>query len=136
MKKIITNQNARVGDWVAKQLGKSSAWGTFQAIGLEQDGKLIAGVVIDGYQKDRLCSIHCAGLGKTWLNREFLFVVFDYVFRQLNVKAVVNPVDAANHESARFTKHLGFLESARIPEAELLIFTMPRDACRWLKRKD
>ena len=136
MKRIITNQNARVGDWVASQMGRSSSWGTFQAIGLEQNGDLVGGVVIDGYRKDTRCSIHCAGVGKKWLNREFLFVVFDYVFRQLNCKAVVNPVDSSNHDSARFTKHLGFVESVYIPEAEMLIFTMPRDKCRWLKRKD
>ena len=135
MKTVIVHQNERVGTWVAAQMGKCSSWGDYQAIGLEQDGVLIAGVVVNGYLKGVRCSIHCAGVGKRWLNREFLFVVFDYVFRQLGCKAVVNPVDADNHESARFTKHLGFVESAYIPEAELLIFTMPRAACRWLQRK-
>lgn len=134
---IITNRKEWVGEWVSQHLGKSELY-SFQSIGLEKNGELIAGVVIDTYRKDASCSIHCAGIGKRWLNREFLFVVFDYVFRQLNCRVVVNPVDAANADSVQFTSHLGFEESLRIPngcgESDLLIFTLRKEQCKWLMR--
>lgn len=135
MKQIVANDKARVGDWVALQMKRGPWLGAHAAIGLEQDGQIIAGVVIDSYKQDTRCSIHCAGTGKNWLNREFLFVVFDYVFRQLNCQAVVNPVDAGNGASIRFTEHLGFV-GYPIPEAELIIFTLPRARCRWLDLKE
>lgn len=136
MKSIIAHQKEWVSAWVAQQIGCSPIWGDHQAIGLEQDGKIIAGVVIDSYKKHTRCSIHCAGIGKNWLNREFLRVVFDYVFRQLKCKAVVNTVNLDNADSIRFTKHLGFEETAVIPDAELMILTMPRNKCRWLNMKE
>ena len=116
-------------------MGKSSSWGDFEAIGIEEDGKLVGGVVINGYQRGVRCSIHCSGEGRRWINREFIRVVFDYAFRQLDCQCVVNPVDVGNADSLRFTKHIGFREVARIPEAELVIFSMPRADCRWLAVK-
>lgn len=136
MKTIIIGQKERVAQWVSSKMGKQSAWSAYEAIGLEQDGELIGGVVIDGYTRNVRCSIHCSGEGKKWLNRTFLSVVFGYVFNQLKCKAVVNPVDISNEASIRFTSHLGFTEAVRIPEAELVIFTMPRADCRWLNLKD
>lgn len=139
MKQIVTTQKERVATWVASKIGCSSEWGAHEAIGLESDGELVAGVVIESYKKNASCSIHCAGTGKTWLNREFLYVVFDYVFRQLKCNVVINTVSSANEASVRFTRHIGFAESLRIEggaaDGALIIFLMPRSACRWLSLK-
>jgi hypothetical protein len=135
---IVTNQNEIVGAWISSQLGKKELY-SFQSIGLEKNGELIAGVLVDSYKKNASCSIHCAGIGKRWLNREFLFVVFDYVFRQLGCKVVINPVDSANTDSVRFTTHIGFKEALRIEggcgDSDLLMFTLRKEDCRWLKGK-
>lgn len=134
---IITQQKEVVGEWVSQHLGKSGIY-HYQAIGLEKKGKIVGGVIVDNYRENASCSIHCAGIGKHWLNREFLFVVFDYVFRQLNCHVVINPVDSANTESVKFTSHLGFTESFRIPNgcgnSDLLVFTLRKEQCKWLKR--
>lgn len=133
---IIINQNERVGKFVADLIGNSS-WYEYQAIGQEISGELVAGVVIDSYVKNARCSIHCAGIGKKWLNREFLFFVFDYVFKKLNCKVVVNPVNSNNRDSVRFTSHLGFREVARIEggyeDGDLIIFALPRNECKWIE---
>lgn len=139
MKTVIANQKERVGDWVAERIGCSKDWGAFEAIGLEQDGDLIAGVVVDGYTKNARCSIHCAGDGKRWLNREFLSVVFRYVFEQAACRVVVNTVNSENEASMKFTEHLGFEEKLRVeggsPDGALVIFVMRREDCRWLGLK-
>ncbi len=138
--KSICYDAKRVNEWVSQRIGRLSPWQSeYQAIGIEKDGCLVGGVVVNGIVIGARCSIHCAGEGKFWLNREFLRVVFHYVFNTLNCNVVINPVDADNADSIRFTSHLGFKESLRIPngskDCDLLIFTMPRASCRWVAQE-
>lgn len=137
MKRLVTNERARVGAWVAERVGRDDPWTTAAALGLEKDGELVAGIVIDGYVPNARGSMHCAGTGKYWLNREFLRACFDYAFNFLNLKVLINPVSAMNDASLRFTRHIGFTELARIPLAwdgkeDLVLFQLHRDDCRWL----
>lgn len=138
-KSLVVGQKERVGAWVAERINRTAPWGAFEAIGLEQDGKLVAGVVFDSYVVGARCSMHCAGIGRTWLNREFLFVCFDYAFRQLDCQVIVNPVNADNADSLRFTRHIGFEDVARIPngsgDCDLVVLAMQRKKCRWLNMK-
>ena len=140
MKRIVVNQKERVGKWVAERVRRTAPWEAFEAIGIEgEDGQLIAGVVVDSYVRDARCAMHCAGEGRRWLNREFLFACFDYAFRRLRCKVVACPVNADNADAARFLLHLGFYETGRVPDGagdcDLLIFSMPRRMCRWLSLK-
>lgn len=139
MKRLVTNDRPRVGSWVASRVRFNGDPCNLPSIGLECDGELIAGILIDGYVPGARCTMHCAGEGRRWLNREFLFACFDYVFRQLDCKVIVNAVDSDNEASLRFTEHIGFTEVCRIPEGsgdcDLVIFSMPRKTCRWLNMK-
>lgn len=137
MKTLVLNDRARVGTWVAQRVGRSTPWTDEGAIGLEQDGELVAGIVLAECVPGVRASMHCAGDGKTWLNRAFLFAVFDYAFNMMRVRVLINKVSCNNEASLRFTKHIGFTEIARIPEAwdgknEMVLFTMHRAQCRWL----
>ena len=134
---LVTNDRARVGAWVAEKVGRESPWVTDPALGIEKNGELVAGIVIDNYVKGARASMHCAGVGKRWLNKEFLFACFDYAFNQLDLKVLVNPVSANNQDSLRFTEHIGFKEIARVPngwdgEVDLVLFQLHRKDCRWL----
>lgn len=139
MKRLITNDRVRVSKWVAERVKYRGDIAGRAALGLEEDGRLIAGILIDGYVPGVRCSMHCAGEGKRWLNREFLFACFDYVFRQLGCEVIINTVDADNEASLRFTEHIGFEEKCRIPngggDCDLVIFAMQRKTCRWLNMK-
>lgn len=127
-----------VSDWVADRIGNTT-WHDEQAIGIEKDGVIVGGVVVDSYVPNARCSIHCAGEGKRWINREFIFVVFDYVFRQLGCQVVINTVDASNTDSLRFTEHIGFTKALEIKNGcgdnDLILFTMQKEDCRWKERK-
>ena len=140
MKRVITNQKERVAAWVAERMVGGAVWGGgYEALGVEQDGNLIGGVVVDEYVKDVRCSMHCAGDGKQWLSRKFLFAVFDYAFRQLGCRLIVSPVNSENTRSVKFISDIGFVEKCRIkdgsPEGDLIIFVMRREDCRWLSLK-
>lgn len=137
--KTLTFDKPRVNAYVAAKVGRRAPWpAEYQAVGIEQDGEIIGGVVIDGIVHGARCSIHCAGEGRRWLTREFIRVVFGYVFNVINCKVVINPVDSGNADSIRFTTHMGFTEALRIEggagDQDLIVFTMPRADCRWLER--
>jgi RimJ/RimL family protein N-acetyltransferase len=137
---IVTGQKERVGAWVAEQIGNEAPWHCYEAIGIEHENAIIGGVVIDNYIDGARCSIHCAGIGKKWLNREFLRVVFDYVFRQLGCNSVMNVVESRNADSMRFTSHVGFSEICRMvgsgdKGSDAVIFEMRKDDCRWIKSR-
>jgi len=98
----------------------------------------IAGCLYEGSNGASIM-LHCVGLGKSWLNREFLWFSFYYPFEQLGLKKIICPVEPENEESKKFLLHLGFTLEATLenasPKGDLLIFTMGRDQCKWLSLK-
>jgi hypothetical protein len=136
MKTLVTNQKDRVGTWVANRINREASWGDFQALGLEENGELIAGMIVEGYVKDARCMVHLAGEGRRWLNREFLHAGFSYMFDQMGCKVVLGLVDADNEAALRFDAHVGFTEVARIKDGagdcDLVVFEMRREDCKWL----
>ena len=135
----MAGEKMRVAAWVAAKIPCNDWVLNYEAIGIECDGELVGGVVVDSYVKDVRCALHCAGVGKYWLNREFLSAVFDYVFRQMNCRVIVNTVSSANTDSLRFTSHIGFTEVCRISrgceDGDLVIFAMQKTACRWINKE-
>lgn len=135
-RRIIHTDKERVGDWVARRVNRTIPWVGYEAIGMEIDGKLMAGVVYEGYVPNGRCSAHVAAEGRRWLNRDYLWACFDYPFNQLGCKVLVGLVDADNADALRFDIGLGFQELVRIPDGaghcDLVILTMRREQCRWL----
>ena len=131
---IVVGQDKRVGDWVCKRTG-GSGFVEGVAIGYERHGELVAGVIVDHYNKASAC-LHVAGTGKYWLTREFLRFVFGYVFEQLRLNVILGFVPSWNTQALRFDQHLGFIEQCRIPAAvphgDLVILAMRREQCRYL----
>lgn len=135
MKSLVIGQKERISDF----LKQHKAWvgaTNYEAIGLEENGQLIAGVIYDNYEKDARVSSHCAGIGKRWLNKNFLNVMFDYPFNQLKVNVIVNTVSSNNKDSMRFTEHLGFKQVACIEggasDGDLIIYALYKKDCKWI----
>lgn len=132
-----------VGDevvrWVTERSEGDFIPGFHAGIGIAKNGALVGGCVFEGYNGASI-NIHVASDGSGhWLNREFLFAVFDYPFRQLGVKRVTGIVPSCNEQARRFDEKVGFelettLKDAH-PNGDLLIYKMTRDKCRWLAWK-
>jgi RimJ/RimL family protein N-acetyltransferase len=109
------------------------------AIGLFEDGELVAGVVFDSYNRASVCMHVAAVEGKRWMSRPYLQGCFAYAFRQLGVKKILGLVPADNTEARAFDEHLGFVLEATLkdahPNGDLLIYSMTPDQCRWLHLK-
>lgn len=138
MKRIVCDENIRVNRWVAERMGQVS-WADCRSIGLEKDGELVAGVVYDYFNHANVC-MHVAGVGKHWLNREYLWYCFYYPFEQLKVRRVTGLIAETNTDSRRFAVGLGFEYEARLqgahPTGDLLVYRMFKDQCRWLGLKE
>lgn len=130
---ILTHHHSRVGAWVEKNGGGFYRQGS-KCIGLEKNGEIVAGVLYDYFNGASLYA-HIAVTGR--LTREYLHVIFDYPFRQLQAKVLIGLVAESNKKSRKFVEHLGFSLTAEIPEGHpegaLLIYTMRPEECRWIR---
>jgi RimJ/RimL family protein N-acetyltransferase len=132
----VLDEHARVAAWVAEQAGCSvHAWAGYACIGLEIDGRLTAGVVLESFT-GRGANIHVAGMGKYWLNRDLLYSIFHYCFNVLHLKRLTGLVPASNHAALAFDQHIGFRVEATLPDGaadgDLVILCMRPEDCRYL----
>lgn len=125
-----------VGHWVAKQSNGSYFAEKSQAIGLEKDGELSAGVI---YENWNMASVvcHIAFIGR--LTPKFLAAVFKYPFVDLGVHKIIAPIDSSNVKALRVVRKLGFNEESRItgaaPNGDIVFLTLARNKCRYLGDK-
>lgn len=135
MRSIITN-DPRIAYFVAYGIGCSPSKGYNASIGIEQDGELIAGVVYTDFNgKNITAAIH--GVGTTWLNREFLWLMFWYPFEQAGVERITATIETFNEKSHNLVRRLGFTHEATLQKAgrfgDLHVYRMFREDCKWLK---
>lgn len=137
-KRLILNDPERICQWTAQRIGCTPWEHDYSAaIGLEKDGDVVIGVVIDNYMVQGAASLHCAISDKRALDRTFLKTLFTWLFVELDLKVLINRVAGSNAASIRLTEHIGYREFARFPlawygEDDLVLFEMRREQCRWL----
>lgn len=134
---MITFDVDRLGPWVAERTGGTYFKGSGQAIGLHRNGELVAAVLYDAFN-GRSVQMHVASDGsKSWMNKAFLLMAFDLPFNQWRVNKIIGLVDSTNIEARRFDENIGFhLEHVVTdagPKGDLLIYSMTRKQCRFLK---
>mgnify|MGYP002712087482 CR=1 FL=1 len=135
MKQIITGWDHIFGPWLMEKTDGTWVPGRGSTIGLlGPDG--ILGCAYYSDCNGASVMLHCAGEGKTWLNREFLWFAFYYPFEQLKVSKIISPVESWNTNCQIFIEHLGFRLEATLegasPKGDLLLYTMTKEQCRWL----
>lgn len=140
MKTTIYGQEDRVVPWVGHRIDEDRFGDECVAIGLEEDGDLIAGVVYNWYTGPSICMHVAAEPGRRWLNRDFLFRAFAYPFLQLECNRVTGLVRLDNLDAQRFDEHLGFVKEGIIRQGaadktDFILYGMLRDECRWLEMK-
>lgn len=105
------------------------------AIGWMVDGKLVCGIVYDGYTGSSI-AMHSRCDDPRRVSREWLFAIFDYPFNQLKVKRVSGLVSAANLKAQKVNEHLGWKRETTLadyfPDGDGIVYIMRREDCRWL----
>lgn len=133
--RLILDDPERVGVFVAERIARRSPWFKAQAIGVEQNGQLVGGVVFENFT-GRSIEIHVAGTGKRWMTRRFIWAVFYYAFKQLGAEFLYGYVDSSNLDAQRLDEHLGFKRVAVLEGAanhgDLIVYQMKAEDCRFL----
>jgi RimJ/RimL family protein N-acetyltransferase len=97
--------------------------------------KLLGGVIFQGFTHASI-EVHVAGFEPNWLNRDLLWVVFDYPFNQLGVSTVFSRIRESNPKALEFNLKIGFKVVHRIdgvfPDGQCIVTSLTRDNCRWL----
>jgi RimJ/RimL family protein N-acetyltransferase len=137
-KRILCTESdkVRVGEWVLARAGGKFLPEIAQAIGLEKDGELIAGAVFESWN-GAVVYAHLAIANKYGLNREFLKFGFSYAFNQIKAKKIVGLVASTNLDAIKLDENFGYVLEATIkdgvPDGDMLIYTMTKEQCRFLK---
>jgi RimJ/RimL family protein N-acetyltransferase len=109
-----------------------------QVVSRMKDGELLGGVIFTDYTRASI-TVHMAGFVKNWANRDLIWCVFHYAFEQLGVKKIFGQVPASNEEALQIDLKLGFSIETRVKDVfvdgDLIVVSMYRDQCRWLKLK-
>jgi hypothetical protein len=100
------------------------------------DGEIVGGVVFTNYTGESI-SIHMAGWSKHWINRDLLYVAFDYPFVQLGVKRLFGMVPENNALAIEMNLKLGFNIVTRVEgvypgDTACIVMRMDRENCRFL----
>lgn len=135
MTRIVDTDHARVGAWMHRFLPGTWREGA-TCIGLERNGELVAATLYDGCNGASIYSnIVIDGL----VSREWLWFIFYYPFVQLNVNVILGLVAKNNVKSQHLVEHLGFHLLTEIPDADpsgaTLLYTMPKQRCKWIRRR-
>lgn len=139
MKSVIYGQDERVAAWVASRVDVDSFGPGTVALGLEEDGNLIAGVAFNMYTKASICMHVAAEPGRRWMNRDFLWRSFAYPFIQLKCNRITGLVRMDNLDAQRFDEHLGFKREGLVRRGcvdgtDMILYGMLREECRFLRR--
>lgn len=137
--RLVFDEKQRVGDWVARQVDQNAAWGGFYAMGVEQDGEIVAGIVMNNYNGSNATG-HFATVkfGKAFvgLMRHF----FEYAFVQCKLRRITGFTPMDLPKAINFIHKIGFedeyvMRSAARDGVDMLVTVMWADKCRWLKER-
>jgi RimJ/RimL family protein N-acetyltransferase len=138
MAQLVFDQSARVGEWVAERVDQRGSWGDFYALGIEADGQIMGGVVINNYNGAN-ATCHIAVDRYTRLLPELVFHSCNYAFNHCGLKRLTGMVPTNEPQIIAFDKHLGFEEEFVMkdgaPGADMMVLVMRPETCRWLRKE-
>lgn len=131
----ISTDKTILGPWAAEQCRMVWTPMNSSCIGLiGHEGTPTAAAWFQDYSGASIMA-HIAVSGN--LTPRFVAAIFDYPFRQLDVKQIVCPVVEDNTKSLSLVHHFGFKPVGRIPSwargGDMIFFAMQREGCKWLK---
>lgn len=134
--RVIVFGNAVYGHRIAQRAGAIFNPAVDACIANAGPDGLWGGVIYSGFTGASI-ALHSASFDPRWASIDMLWVTFHYPFMQLGCKKMFAQVPASNSKALEFDRKLGFKEEARIADVflddDLLVLSMLREDCRWLK---
>lgn len=138
---FVFGQDQVVAAWVESRLkGISNGFGQYSAIGIEEGGKLIAGVVYHDYRRFNI-QLSMAGESPHWCSRRTLKILLGYPFNQLMVERITACTAKNNKRLRSMVTRLGFKLEGTFRRGfdgnkDMVVYGMLREeAARWINRK-
>ncbi len=132
---MIHINDSNLGIIIAKAAGTTFNPYADQSIARTKNGVLLGGVTYTDFTYYSIFT-HIASFDPDWIDRDFLWVIFDYPFNQLKVANIFCNVKENNKKALTFVSKLGFKEVVRIPgiyqDHLVIMLRMHRDFCKWL----
>lgn len=105
-------------------------------LGWRKGDEVVAGAAYEGFN-GRNVWVHLAGVGKTWMSRDFLRAGFAYPFLVCGVDRLSGYVNASNVQARRLNEHFGYQVEATLHGAapdggDVLLYVMWRKDCRYV----
>lgn len=124
----------RTAKFVADSVGSTDTQ-CHSSIGLEIDGKLVAGATFDNYSGPNIF-LHFSNSPVGIIPRDFLKLIFGYCFNGLKCKRVSAAFSSNNYKVCRLGKLIGFKLEACLkdcfPDGDMLIYSLKREDCRFI----
>lgn len=138
MDQIIFNDPAD-GEAIAECAGTSFHPKTCTSICRVRNDVRLGGVIFSHYTGESI-AMHSGSWNDHWINRDMLFVTFDYPFNQLGVKRIFGQVPETNVHAQEFNVKAGFEYVARIEgvfphNVACMVMCLERSRCRFLSVK-
>lgn len=103
-----------------------------------ENEQLLGGVIYQNFTGESV-AMHMAGFHPRWVNRDLIWVSFDYPFRQLGVKRVFGQVPESNTRALEFDLRFGFKVVTKIDgvfrDGGVIVIMLEREDCKWLNLK-
>jgi hypothetical protein len=136
---IFYGDSAEVKTWMVQRFGQVAPQAAHSTITLVRAGTIRGAVWLENYN-GASAVIHVAGDGRRWLTREFAEAVFHYAFNVLACRKLIGIVREVNSDAQRFDENLGFRRECVIedadPEGALIIYSLKREDCKFLEKKN
>lgn len=137
---MIHTNNLEHGERLMHAINSDFSEVTMQVISRSENGILYGGVVFENYTgRGGSIEAHIAAMVPNWINRDFLWIMFDYPFKQLACRKAFVRIAAKNKHTIDFCTSMGFENVAVIggvfPDDDMVILSLDRDGCRFLNLK-
>lgn len=111
-----------------------------QVVSRSLNGEFKGGVVYENWTGEGgSVIIHIGSVDKHWINRDLLWVIFDYPFNQMKVTRAFAQIASRNEDCLRFARSTGWTELHRIegvfPDDDMVLMRILREECRFLGLK-
>ena len=133
---LLFGDTKRVTDWVSDKTGVHDFGPEPTAIGILQDGILIAGAVYHTFRSGNI-DLTFAAQDDRWRTPKVLRALFYYPFVQAKCCRLTCIVPATDEVAQRVCIELGFVQEARCRQVfgpiDGIVFGMLSEECQWIR---
>lgn len=113
---LVFDQKVAIAEWVAEQVGQTTPWVGYYAMGAVRGGEIVAGLVFEQFNGVN-ASVHIAVSRPGKYLLPLLRHAANYAFGQCKLLRLTGFVEADNEQALKLDYHIGFEHEATLERA-------------------